>query len=308
MPYRVMTIIILLTALFAVAFALVRPTDEQLSRLDVVVLALVVLAGVTYVALPRIPGDWGLDIALSGFAVTACCGAAVAMAPEGQTLIGMGLVLVSAFAAYYRPRARFLGLLALIVVGYATAIILNPMLTNPVEPVVVISVIVGISLTVSILTERLRQAALHDPLTGTLNRRGLDAFCAPLAATAQRSRIPVTVGIFDLDDFKSFNDEHGHAAGDDLLVGVARAWASEMRGDDLLARYGGDEFAMVLPGADEVAAQRLAQRVAKSTPSPWSVGFSVWVQGEDLDSALARADAEMFREKRSEDGADRHTH
>ena len=118
-----------------------------------------------------------------------------------------------------------------------------------------------------------------------------------MSATPQTT--PITVGIIDLDDFKGFNDAHGHLAGDQLLVDVAAAWQSRVRGGDVLARFGGDEFALVLVGTDLPQAQALAARLRAGHPAPWTVGFAPWADGEDLYVALGRADENLLAAKRS---------
>ncbi len=286
-------------AAFAVAFALLPGTDPAIQRLDLAVaFPLLVLAAATYIVLPRVGGPWGLDVTIGGIGLLACYGAFVLPDPEGQVLIGLGLVLICVFGAYFQPRAHTIGLLVILVGAYAVALWLNPILSNPVQPSVVISVIVGTSLTVSVLAERLREAALHDPLTGALNRRGLEVMAPAIVATARRSGLSITVGVFDLDRFKEYNDRHGHAAGDALLVDVTRAWQRRLRAGDLLVRQGGDEFVVVLPGADDDAARAIAQQVAVVAPAAWSIGFTLWQPDEDVESALMRADAEMYDAKR----------
>ena len=298
-PYAVMAAIALGAAAFAVAFALLPGTDPAIQLLDLAVaFLLLVLAVVTYVVLPRFGSPWALDVTIGGIGLLACYGAFVLPDPEGQVLIGLGLVLICMFGAYFQPRGHTIGLLVLLVGAYAVALWLNPLLANPIQPTVVISVIVGASLTVSVLAERLRQAALHDPLTGALNRRGLEVMAPAIVATARRSGLSIAVGVFDLDHFKDYNDRRGHAAGDALLVAVTRAWRSRLRAGDLLVRQGGDEFVVVLPGADDDAARAIAQQVAVVAPAAWSIGFTLWQPDEDVESALMRADAEMYDAKR----------
>jgi diguanylate cyclase (GGDEF)-like protein len=111
-----------------------------------------------------------------------------------------------------------------------------------------------------LITERDR-LLVTDPLTGAHNRRFLDMELARAFARVSRSEIPLAVIAFDLDRFKEINDTHGHGAGDELLVGVARAASAQLRLGDLLFRQGGDEFLILLPGADGPSALGIAERV-----------------------------------------------
>ncbi len=91
----------------------------------------------------------------------------------------------------------------------------------------------------------LRQAAFHDPLTGAWNRRYFDRFLPEAIETARAGRRALTILYFDIDDFKHFNDEHGHAAGDEILTECVRLLNTAVRPTDKVCRIGGDEFAVV---------------------------------------------------------------
>ena len=98
--------------------------------------------------------------------------------------------------------------------------------------------------------EELTAASQHDPLTGLLNRRGLDARIAALVATCERTKLPLTVALLDVDRFKEINDTFSHPIGDVVLKRVAAIIRAHCRVNDLPVRYGGDEFLVVLAGAD----------------------------------------------------------
>ena len=107
------------------------------------------------------------------------------------------------------------------------------------------------------------RAALHDPLTGLFNRRYAMPHLARLTETAVQKGRPLAVMIADLDHFKSVNDSYGHAAGDAVLIAVAKRLGANLRPVDLIARHGGEEFLIVLPNTDQDLALNTALRLCK---------------------------------------------
>jgi diguanylate cyclase (GGDEF)-like protein len=107
--------------------------------------------------------------------------------------------------------------------------------------------------------------------------------------------------MLDLDLFKSFNDDHGHQAGDRLLKEAAAAWRAQLRATDMLARYGGEEFVVLLQGPDVEAARRVVDRLRVVTPrgQSCSAGIARREAGEDAAALLARADAALYEAKRA---------
>jgi diguanylate cyclase (GGDEF)-like protein len=145
-----------------------------------------------------------------------------------------------------------------------------------------------------------------DGLTTVFNRRGLDRRVAVLHERAQRQRRPLTLLFLDLDRFKVLNDVHGHAAGDAALVAVARLMRSDMGVEDLLGRYGGEEFLAALPGRDLDSAFAIASRICEDLRalgiqlgSPddvltASIGVAQLRRGEDYLALIERADHAMY--------------
>ncbi len=152
---------------------------------------------------------------------------------------------------------------------------------------------------------RLRDLALEDELTGLPNRRALQHYLADAMQSARRDSHPLSLAMLDLDHFKAFNDKHGHLAGDLLLKSIAAAWTRQLRGSDMLARVGGEEFVLVLPGADIDKAELIVNKLRDGQASgpTFSAGLAQW-DGEALaDELLRSADAAMYSAKRA--GRDR---
>jgi diguanylate cyclase (GGDEF)-like protein len=147
------------------------------------------------------------------------------------------------------------------------------------------------------LNTRLRTQLVTDPLTGLLNRAGFGEAAERLLALAAREDLPVSVALIDLDGFKQVNDLKGHAAGDELLVELGRAWAGELRGSEVLARLGGDEFALLFVADGDAAIDALG-RLREAAPVGWSAGVVERRRGESLELAMARADEDLYRAKR----------
>ncbi len=140
------------------------------------------------------------------------------------------------------------------------------------------------------LLGRLDELTRTDELTGLPNRRAWDELLEHELAVAERHGKPLAVAMLDLDHFKSYNDRHGHLAGDRLLRAAAAAWGSSLRATDVLARWGGEEFALLLPGCDATGATTLVERLRGSLPD--DVTFSAGVVSSDgRDAARALMDA-----------------
>jgi diguanylate cyclase (GGDEF)-like protein len=138
-------------------------------------------------------------------------------------------------------------------------------------------------------------------LTGLANRHAWETTLRREAARSKRDGSPLCVVITDLDDFKCVNDEDGHLAGDALLRDAAAAWSIAVRPVDELARWGGDEFALVLPGCDVPEAAAIISRLKAVTPGGqgFSAGIARWSEEETLDHLVSRADAALYVAKRS---------
>jgi diguanylate cyclase (GGDEF)-like protein len=156
----------------------------------------------------------------------------------------------------------------------------------------------------------LERLASQDALTGLLNRRGIDAQLPALLATATATAEPMSLVIADLDFFKRINDEFGHAVGDRVLVQVAKLFGLSTRHGDLVARTGGEEFLLVLPGLDGTAAVELCERLRVNVMRfPWSemipklsVTLSVGIACAppyNMTTLIERADFAMYRAKRA---------
>lgn len=117
------------------------------------------------------------------------------------------------------------------------------------------------------LRETLRQQSLRDSLTGLYNRRYLEENLARELARCQRHGLPFSVVMLDIDHFKRFNDQHGHAAGDALLAAVGRLLRESIRVEDMACRYGGEEFILVLPDTTHADALQLADAIRQSIGS-----------------------------------------
>ncbi len=159
------------------------------------------------------------------------------------------------------------------------------------------------------LHEQLREQAIRDSLTGLFNRRYLDETMPRELSRAQRDRISVTLVMIDIDRFKNVNDTYGHATGDRMLVKLGNILSLGARREDVVCRYGGEEFIVLLLGASlEEAAQRaeewreqfgevsvMARGAAVS--STISAGVVEWMPGESPASLIARADVALYSAK-----------
>jgi diguanylate cyclase (GGDEF)-like protein len=151
------------------------------------------------------------------------------------------------------------------------------------------------------LLATVNQLARTDALTGTANRRSWDErFADELAAASG----PVSIAILDLDRFKQLNDAHGHEAGDRCLKESAAGWAAQLRPHDLLARIGGDEFAVLLPECPLEPALAVAQRLRAATHgTSCSIGVAQWDGHETPARLRRRADAALYADKRRTRGS-----
>ena len=167
------------------------------------------------------------------------------------------------FIAYFFPARLAWPLVALFAFVYATPLLYDPASLDEVYPARTLGFVVamaGETLAMQLLKRRLLRAearqrvmAERDPLTGLYNRRSFDAALEQAIALPEGAALV----LFDFDLFKAINDEHGHPVGDAVLCAVAVACAEVVRGQDCLARIGGDEFAVIAPGAGSAGVARI---------------------------------------------------
>ncbi len=159
--------------------------------------------------------------------------------------------------------------------------------------------------------EAVSQLVHVDPLTGVLNRRGLTSAFAREAARATRLNQPLSVAIVDLDHFKQVNDKYGHDLGDLVLQGMAKILQETLRANDVITRYGGEEFVILMPDTGPEKALIILERVQDRLGShpfqtrdqalkvTFSGGISLWQSTWTQEQGIAAADTAMYRAKRA---------
>ena len=163
--------------------------------------------------------------------------------------------------------------------------------------------------TILIAGSRLRKQATQDPLTSLANRSQFEALAAHALARSQRDGSPVTLLLCDADLFKRINDQYGHAVGDAVLVAIANVLAANLRDGDVLARWGGDEFLLLLPDMEPHSAQTLLERTREAIaalPVPnappglrlsMSAGLALHLPHSSPQETLERADQALYAAK-----------
>ena len=158
---------------------------------------------------------------------------------------------------------------------------------------------------------KFKHHAIIDALTGLHNRRWLNDVYTREVKRAERENLPLCLMMLDIDNFKKYNDEYGHLAGDHVLITVGEAACEPLRAKDLFARYGGEEFSVMLPETSMeqalIVAERLRDRISLTDPGlhdgrqlpkvTVSIGIAEYKSGYELDTLLAAADEAMYQAK-----------
>jgi len=215
------------------------------------------------------------------------------------------MIFTALFISYFFPPRLAWPLMGLFVYAYATPLFYDDRAIEvgyPARLAMFALAVAGTTVAIQFLKGRLVRAESHqramaelDPLTGVCNRRGFDLALERAAA----SREPYALVLIDLDDFKRINDEQGHPAGDAVLQTVAAAAATVSRQGDCVARIGGDEFALLAPGAGAAGVLRLLRDLRDSIAS--AATYAAAMVPEDArtpDELVACADARLLASKR----------
>lgn len=155
--------------------------------------------------------------------------------------------------------------------------------------------------------------ATVDPLTSLYNRRWLDKSLSKIMQRCDSNSKPLSVAMMDLDHFKAFNDKHGHLAGDTALSIVSKIIREHLRPEDMVTRFGGEEFFAILPGIDKEAARIIADRLCKAventdiiqqtnsilTPVTVSIGIAEMLDKDDVNALIHNADKALYKAKES---------
>jgi diguanylate cyclase (GGDEF)-like protein len=238
-------------------------------------------------------GDRAL-LAFAGVRVVVVGVVLAASQSAGATLFGgAGLIWISLWVTGFIPRRMALTFGLEVVVIAAAVAINHQHVRTLIDALPMLSGAALLSVMLSQVLNNLRHEARHDQLTGLMNRRGLDMALGDLWS-GRRFAGTSSLVVIDLDGLKLVNDHAGHLAGDQMLVTFATELQTTVRGVDLVARIGGDEFIAILPGLSAVEATRWVAQMHDDSGVAWSFGVAERREDEQLETWLGRADKLMY--------------
>ncbi|TFV62306.1 UNVERIFIED_ORG: GGDEF domain-containing protein [Bacillus sp. AZ43] len=266
-------------------------------RSVLVALALAALAAAA------VAGRWGARWPRHWFhvavgAATALIVTAVAVAPDPVTSLAAATLIafVVVDAHFFFSDRQALAHLVVAVVGVTAALVAFS--DVPLGTALGFDlVLTGIGIVIQRLVV-LASSANLDPLTGLVNRRAFDQALGELMSDAARTGEPLSAVLLDVDHFKSVNDTHGHDAGDGVLRRVAELWTRELPAGAVLARHGGDEFSLLLPGMRGTTALAFVRRVCALHPEiSLSCGVAQYRPGDSASHLMRSADRALYDAK-----------
>lgn len=250
-------------------------------------------------ALPRPLCGWRYTVAL-----VCACAAPLApvlahQLPVAQVWALIPLIFMAVFVRSWHRQSTARAVTALLAAAATLGLWIAPAPVPALWFVLFPACILGATGVIGLLHSALIETALRDPLTAVWNRAGLNRELDHLLPRARRRGESLAVIVLDLDDFKSVNDRDGHAAGDAVLIQLARRWTQQVPATALVGRLGGDEFVVIVPGYDAVAARKLAEHLSGNGPVRVSTGVTVG-RADDPGSVavlLTEADGDLYRRK-----------
>jgi diguanylate cyclase (GGDEF)-like protein len=283
-----------LSCLFAAAYPPSRAAPTELLRACGVV-TLIAAAAIWWIG-DRMPG-WGLQAAMAIGTLGISVLVSRSATGLGMVVTACGYLWVGVYAGFFfsQPAARLH--MTLIAVTFGAALLISDNSVPLAAWVFITSSLIIAGETIARQSSLLRREAHTDSLTGLLNRKGLASAAEQAFSLADRTGIPLTAALVDLDGFKQINDRDGHLAGDRLLVELSRAWRAELEPSDIFGRLGGDEFLLILVGSSGEESRRMLERLRFVSPTPWSAGVISRQRGEDLSTCLERADSALYEAK-----------
>lgn len=220
-----------------------------------------------------------------------------AASTAGSVTASFCFVWITLYAAVYFRRQVARAYAAAAATAMGLALLVNPFTGARQTFLMLVFTMTAASEVLASQVAQLERASVTDPLTRALNREGLTRAADRTFSAARRAGSTVAVAALDLDGFKAINDTGGHLAGDEVLRDFAGALRAELRTTDVLARTGGDEFVLLLPGADSRHVDTLARRLRRRSSVAWTYGAVTSYGDEALTDAIARADRVLYRQK-----------
>jgi len=256
-------------------------------------------AALLILARGRMPG-WLIHVVLALGTVFITAGVYLGHAHDGSLTTAILYLWVALYAFHFFPWRSAAVHLAWVGIAYAAMLTYQGYRAGPGQWLFVLGTASVAGAFVASLNAEVRRSARTDALTGLPNRRAWEELIQREVARADRAQRPLCVALIDLDDFKTLNDQQGHLAGDRFLQRTARAWQHAIRGSDVLTRFGGDEFAVLLPDTEPSRASEAIERLRAATADDvrFSAGLAPWREGDQGDDLVARADAALYEAKR----------